>query len=201
MVDDPDDDTGTDDTGTEDDWTPPTREEFEKLKGDLGRTREEAKQHRLKLKAEREKASGNGSGATSAAPGGQPAIDLEGERRKWQAETDKRIIGERARTALAAAGLVIPDGQDSNAAISRAVRMMDLDSCALTDTGSVSGLDAELDSLRAMYPGMFKAARRTGASVDGGTAGRSGASSTTTTGAKPSSAGKLAARWANGGKD
>jgi hypothetical protein len=198
-----DDDDKTDDAGTEDEWTPPSKEDYEKLAGDLARTRAEAKDYRLKLKAAKEAANGTSNSTPVPSGGGQPAVDLEAERKKWQqeadAKTERRIIGERARTALAAAGLVIPDGQNADQVIGRAVRMMDLDSCSLTDGGSVSGLDAELDALRAQYPGMFKPARRT--SVDSGTAGRSGSRDASTTGSKPNSATKLAARWQNGGRD
>jgi hypothetical protein len=199
-----DDDDSTDDASTNtSEWTPPSKEDYEKLAGDLARTRAEAKDYRLKLKAAREAANGTSNSTPVSSGGGQPAIDLEAERRKWQqesdAKTERRIIGERARTALAAAGLVIPEGQNADQVIGRAVRMLDLDSCSLSDSGSVSGLDAELDALRAQYPGMFKSQRRS--SVDSGTAGRSGSRDRETTGAKPSSANRLASRWQNGGRD
>jgi hypothetical protein len=197
-----DDDTGTENEneneGTED-WKPPTKEEYDALVAKLGRTSSEAKEYRLKLKAEREKANGTSSN-TAPAGSAAPAVDLEAERRKWQAETDKRIIGERARTALAASGLVIPEGQNADSVIGRAVRMLDLDSCTLSDSGSVSGLDSEIDALKAQYPGMFKTTRRS-SGVDGGTAGRSGSRDSGTTGAKTTSASRLASRWQNGGRD
>lgn len=197
MADEDDDkDTGTDDTGTddkdedeEDEYTPPSAEEWKRVQAALSKANAEAKQRRIELRKQREEE------ARKAASGDDAAKSLEAERAKWQAETDTEIIRERAATALAAAGLHVPDGKTPEDVVRRAVRLLDLGAVTRDKNGKVEGLSEAIEELREEMPNLFgKRGAASGASRGVGSA--SGGAGRGQSNEKPKSASqKLAEVW------
>ena len=172
----------------EDEYTPPSKEEWEKTQQALTKANGEAKKYRLRLKTEREKA--GQSAASDAATGGASPAEVEKARkeaeREVMAKADSRIIKSEAKSALVAAGLV----DTSPDAVKRVVRMLDMDDLSVDDDGEVEGLDDAVRSLMSTTPALFRT-KKTVAKTGGGTGTRKDGAGAGT--AKKSSASRLAA--------
>lgn len=74
------------------------------------------------------------------------------------------VVKTAARGALAEAGLILPKGKEQ-AALGKALKLLDMDEIDLSDDGEVEGLEEQIDELKGLYPELFakKGTRR----VDG----------------------------------
>lgn len=132
-------------------WQPPTKAEFEKMQRDLARANRESKERREKL-AELAKAT----------------EDADGKRSREQAEAAEArykpiAVRAAARAAFLEAGL--PAGTDGMAKL---VRLLDLDAIDVTDDGEVSGLQEQVNQLKADFPALFATPRQRAPRLDTG---------------------------------
>lgn len=190
------DDEGKDDTGQDDDdqddWTPPSKEEWERTTEALSKGNNEAKKWRLRAQGKDDKWSVPGwqkpdedegaddEGGKKPAP---PKVNAEQVRREAEEETRAKIkpglVAAAARDALRDAGLVVPAGKDkSDQAFKRALRLIDLGEIEVDEDGSVSGVDDQVRAVKRDYPELF--AKKGGKAVDAG-AGSNGDPGTKTT--------------------
>jgi len=122
-----------------DDWTPPTKEEHERMQRALAKANAEAKDWRTKHKA---LADQHGSDADKAA--------------REQAEAaEKRYKPVAVRAAAKAAFLEAGLQGATPDRVAKLVRMLDLDSLDIDDSGDVSGLADQVASIKKDYPELF----------------------------------------------
>lgn len=138
-------DTDPDDRGG-DDWTPPSKEEHEKMTRTLAARKKERDDARRELAALKAGQTG-GTGKT------EPPADPEAK--------TKRQAG---LAALTGAGLTKEQAKD-------AVRLLNLSGLEVDEDGDVDGIDDAVADLRTKFPGLFP--RKAGGKVD--TADRGGA--------------------------
>jgi hypothetical protein len=142
--DDPDDDADSKDgTSGDDTDVDEMKRELTRLKRQLRRANKEAQRLRQagtagdpKLKEEKEQAE-------------QQTASLRSEVDSWR----KRTLRAEARSAFAAAGTL------SKAQISRLVKMVDLSDVDIDEAGEVSGLEEQIEEIKADFPDLFNPAR------------------------------------------
>lgn len=157
----PDDDgPDTDDADdAEDDWTPPSREEWERVQKSLTDANAEAKKHRLAAR-EAKRTARSAARTAEKAPDGSPQQD-EAEavaRAKQEAaeEAERRYkpaaIRSAAEAKLIKAGLQDP----TDRRIAKLVKRLDMDDIDVDlDTGAVDGLDDQIEELRDDFAELF----------------------------------------------
>lgn len=175
------DDNGTEGaSGDEDEYEPPTKEEWDRTRAALAKTKQEARKHRLALKEARNNASQGASGDSEAA---KAAAEKAADEKYLP-----RIKRSAVKTALVAAGLADADKAD---VLKAAVRLVDLEDLDVDEDGDVDGVDDAVAELKSKFPGMFTKTRAPRGKVSTGSRG-SGSSSGTEK-PKTSSASRLAA--------
>jgi hypothetical protein len=145
MADD-DTDTGTDQdaaTGS-DDWTPPSREEVDKLHKALAKANAEAKQRREQLQAAQR----------------QTEDDTGKAVREAQEAAEKRLKPVAVRAAAKAAFLEagLQGGSDR---VTKMAKLLDLDALEIDDDGEVTGLAEQVAAVKEDYPELFTAEKQT----------------------------------------
>ncbi|MFC5947067.1 phage scaffolding protein [Pseudonocardia lutea] len=125
---DEDDDTDESDED-EGEWTPPTREEWEKVQRQLRRANNEAKKRRLRDKE-------------------KPA-----ESEDAAARYKPLVIRAEAKAALVAAGL----NDTSEGRVKKLLRMIDVEDIEIGDDGELDGLEDQIESIKEDWPELFKA--------------------------------------------
>lgn len=125
-----------------DEWTPPSREEWDRTRKALAAANQEAKDRRERLKELQAKTE-----------------DADGKAAREQAEAAERrykpiAVRAAAKAAFLESGLqgVTPER------VSKLTRLLDLDSIDVNDDGDVSGLDEQVAAIKADYPELFTAA-------------------------------------------
>jgi hypothetical protein len=157
------DDSGEPDDGGE--YTPPSKEEWEKVQRTLRKRKEEAAQARREAAQARDAAAGKGK------------ADDDDAVAKAQEASDNRARRSAGITALVEAGL-------TKAAAKDALPLLKLDKLAVDADGDVDDDDLEdaVSALKAKFPGMFSKDGRVKApkarTADGG--GRDGGTKTAT---------------------
>lgn len=141
-----DDSTTQDDTGTDqdnatgqDDWTPPSKEEVDKLHKALAKANQEAKQRREQLQALQRQSEG----------------DSEKAVREAQEAAEKRLKPVAVRAAAKAALLEAGYQNPTSERLTRAIRQLDLDALEIDDDGEVSGLADQVKAFKDDYPELF----------------------------------------------
>lgn len=134
-VDPQDDDLDPDDGG---EWTPPTKEEWEKVQGTLRKRKEEAATARREAAAAREAAAGKGTD------------DAGKEAAKVQEASDNRARRAAGLTALVEAGMTKAQAKD-------AVGLLKLKDLSVDEDGDVDGVEDAVGYLKEKFPGMFPA--------------------------------------------
>lgn len=128
---------GTDDKTTE--WTPPTKDEWEKTQRALTKANAEAKDRREKLRELQAKSE-----------------DADGKAAREQAEAaEKRYKPIAVRAAAKAAFLESGLQGGSPDRVAKLVRMLDLDAIIVDEDGDVSGLDDQVSAIKKDYPELF----------------------------------------------
>lgn len=123
-------------------WTPPTKDEHERMQRALAKANAEAKTHREKLTAlQRQNEDDAGKAAREQA---------EAAEKKYK----PIAVRAAAKAAFLEAGLQggTPDR------VSRVVRMLDLDSIEIDDSGDVTGLVDQVAAIKKDYPELFSPA-------------------------------------------
>lgn len=64
------------------------------------------------------------------------------------------LVKTAARTAFVEAGLVLPKG-NSDSAMARVVKLLDLDDLQITDDGQIDGLREQVEEIRGDFPELF----------------------------------------------
>ena len=129
-----------DEEGEEDEFTPPSKDEWERTTAALKKANAEAKKYRLRAKGKEQKGDEEG------------AEDDEAKAKKAAAEAESkwkpRIVKSEAKVALRDAGLVgKPD---------RLLSLIDYDEVEVDEDGDVAGLEGEVDRLKDEFPELFK---------------------------------------------
>jgi hypothetical protein len=134
----------------DDEYTPPTREEHERMKRALAKANNEAKKSRLKLKDLLKAAPESKDGKTD-----DKSKELDRERIRSEvseaeeARWKKRVVRQAAKAALLEAGL---RGDPTKLA-----RLVDEDDVEVDDDGEISdGLEEQIDSIKEDYPDLFE---------------------------------------------
>lgn len=147
-------DTG-DDAGSgaskETEWTPPTKDEWERTKAALAKANGEARDNRLKLRDAK-----------------QASEDADSKAAREAAEAaEKRLkpvaVRSAARAAFLEAGLT--DAKPER--VAKLLRMLDLDELDITDDGEVAGLDEQVTAIKADYPELFAKSKQGAPRIDG----------------------------------
>lgn len=130
------DDSDDSDESEEDEWTPPSREDWEKVQAALKKAQAEAKRRRLANKAK------EGADIPEGAEAVEKAVaEAEG---KWKT----KVIRAEARGALASAGV-------DSAKLNKALRLLDMDEIDVDEDDEVHGLEDQIDELREEFPELF----------------------------------------------
>lgn len=137
-----------------DDGKPFTKADHDALQTALAAARKEA---RTAKRAAKGKPADKDAAATEAAQAAE-------------AKYKPIVVKTAARGALAEAGLILPKGKEQ-AAIGKALKLLDMDEIDLTDDGDVEGLEEQIDELKGLYPELF--ARKGTRRVDGADRGTS----------------------------
>lgn len=130
-----DEETGDDTEGEETEYTPPTREEWERVTKALERANAEAKKRRL---AQRKKPNDKDGDAPDVEKAVAEAESV------WRAKTIKFA----ARGALASAGV-------DSAKLNKALRLLDTDDLDLNEDDEVEGLEDQIEELKEEFPELF----------------------------------------------
>jgi hypothetical protein len=141
-----DDDTAQTDTGIDppadtpsDDWTPPSKEDYEKLQKALAKANAEAKTRREQLQAAQRQTEDDAGKAV----------------REAQEAAEKKLKPVAVRAAAKAALLEAGYQNPTPERLTRAVKQLDLDSIEIDDDGEVSGLAEQVAAVKADYPELF----------------------------------------------
>lgn len=173
-----DDDTGEDDTGTgapdeggddedEDDEPQPfvkadgkpfTKADYDALQAALKKSRREARAAKRGTPAGDE-----GDGEAAAQQAVQAAQQAATE--KWK----PMVVRTAARAVFAEAGLVADGG-----AMTKVLKMLDLDDLDVTDDGDVEGLEDQVEDIKRDFPALFGAVKQRTPRGDVGNKGDSG---------------------------
>lgn len=129
-------------------YVAPSQEEFEKVKAALAKANEEAKNNRLALKEQK-----------------QTEQSADSEALKNEATTYKNLfLKTAASSALKDAGVT--------GSADRLFKLLDLDAIEVNTDGEVSGIEDQIDGLKADFPELFsKPAPKKKASVNAGNTG------------------------------
>jgi hypothetical protein len=120
-------------------WTPPTKDEHEKMQRALAKANAEAKTHREAVKALQAKTE-----------------DADGKAAREAAEAaEKRYKPVAVRSAAKAAFLEAGLQSATPDRVAKLVRMLDLDALTIDDDGDVTGLEAQVKAVKSDYPELF----------------------------------------------
>jgi hypothetical protein len=125
-------------------WTPPSREEWEKVTASLRETASESKRRKEKLR-ELEAATATAEEKAAKEIAEKATREAEG---RWL----PRVVASEARSALAGAGC-----KD----VKRFARLVDTSTITFGDDGEPIGLDDQVAALKADYPEAFRKERAT----------------------------------------
>lgn len=136
-----------------DEWTPPTRDEVERMQKALAEANAEAKRNRLRLRelrrGQRTTEAKQGSGADDGADTARAVQEAaEAAERKFKPVA----VRAAARAKFLEAGL---DPEDKGA-MSRLLRLVDMDEVDLDDDGDPVGLDEQIDDIKDDFPRLFE---------------------------------------------
>lgn len=158
------------------DWTPPTQQDWENVQLALKKARQDAR------------------AAKRTAPPAEDAPDVDkavaAASEAASAKYKPLVVKAHARAAFAEAGLVMPKGK-TDAALARALRLLDLGDIDVDDNGEVTGLTEQIEEIKGEFPELFaqKAARP--ARIDSADKGNAG-------NGKPKSSAEVMAAMING---
>lgn len=143
-----------------DDWTPPSKEDYDKLQKALAKANAEAKQRREQLQAAQRQTEDDAGKAA------REAVEAAEKRLKPVA------VRAAAKAAFLEAGL-----QGGSDRVAKMAKLLDLDALEIDDDGEVTGLADQVAAVKADYPELFSQekqprAPRVSASDRPGTNGR-----------------------------
>jgi hypothetical protein len=170
------DDTGSDtEDETEEEYEAPDQGTWTKTTEALTKANNEAKKWRLRAQGKDPKwtpappAKDDDTEDKPAGPKPKP-VNVDAIRREAEeaalAKAKPGLVRSAARDALRDAGLVVPTGAKSEAALARAFRLIDLEEVDVDEDGTVSGLEDQVRAVKRDYPELF--AKRGGRNVDAG---------------------------------
>lgn len=127
-------------------WTPPSREDWDTLQTALKKARQDARSAKRDAQKPAEDAPDPDKAAAEA------TAAAEGKFKPL-------IVKARARSAFAEAGLVLPK-DNPEGALSRALKLLDLDDIDVADDGQVDGLREQVEAIRRDFPELFVTTRK-----------------------------------------
>jgi hypothetical protein len=155
---------GQDEPALREDGKPVTAADWAALREALTKARKDART------AKRTAKGGSGT-ATGGAGSEEGAPNVDEIRRESETAAEAKwkptVVRTAARAAFAEAGLV--SGKSGDAAMKRAIRLLDLADLDVDEDGNVEGLEEQIDEIKADFPELFAARRngRPGGGVDG----------------------------------
>lgn len=145
----PDDDPEPDEPDPAAAWTPPSKEEWERVKRTMVKRKEEKLAVQKELNALRDQ-------SRTAETEHEKAVREAAERA--EARYKPIVVNKAARAALIQAGglaAVEDDKAKADARMKRLLKLIDLDDLSIDDDGEVLGLDEQIEGLKADYPELF----------------------------------------------
>jgi hypothetical protein len=173
-----------DDETTDDEveFEAPDKDTWTKTTDALSKANAEAKKWRMRAQGKDEKWSVPGWQKAQEEPADEddepvkkparrtPKVNEEAIRREADeaalAKAKPGLVKAAARDAFRSAGLLIPEKGDSAPAITRAFRLLDMDSVDVDEDGDVSGIDEAVKAVKREYPELF--ARKGARAVNAG---------------------------------
>ena len=168
----PDEGQGQPEPLLKDDGTPFTRSDLEALTEALRKARQEARAARKGAKHSADGDTADEGAPVDESPGVSTDEQVRAEvTREVESKFKPVIVKMAARMAFAEAGLNMPKGKE-DAAVERALRLLDVEGIEVGEDGSVSGLVGQVEELKSDYPELFVSMVRHSAAVDGADRGR-----------------------------
>jgi len=157
-ADDEDDDEGKkSDEDEDEEWTPPTKEEWEKTRKALADANGEAKTYRLKLRETRQAARAK---AEEKQPGATDKVDkkevAEAVAEAVAAAEKKLKPGLVRSTAVAGLIKLGLDPETPDPKLTKLLKTLDLDDIDVEDDGTIQGLDDQLAEIKDDFPELFE---------------------------------------------
>lgn len=131
-------------SGEPTEYAPPSEAEWKRTQEALARANAEAKKHRLKVRELSKTADGTDDEKT----------------RKAAEDAEKRFKPVAVRSAAKAAFLEAGLNDATPDRLKKLLRLIEMDDVDVDDDGDVSGLDDQVESIKADYPELFKAPER-----------------------------------------
>lgn len=152
--------TETEESNENEEWTPPSKEDWDNLVSTLKKVRREARAAAKGAKKD------EGEGGTDAAA-------IEAARAEVEGRYKPMLVRQAARAALVSNGLALPkDKAKEDQAISRAMRLIDMEEVEVGEEGEIEGLSDQIVAIRQEFPELF--IRRGGRDIEAGDRGGSG---------------------------
>lgn len=133
----------------DDEYVPPSRDEWTRTQAALKKANEDAKRNRLRARELEEKTRADETEHEKA---------LREAREQGESKFRSPLVRAAARAALSEAGaFAVAEGDAGKVRdrFERLYKLIDTDGVSVDDDGEVSGLEAELDTLRTQYPEFF----------------------------------------------
>ncbi|WP_445520443.1 phage scaffolding protein [Streptomyces sp. NEAU-174] len=133
----------------DDDYVPPSRDEWTRTQAALKKANEDAKRNRLRARELEEKTRADETEHEKA---------LREAREQGEAKFRSPLVRAAARAALSEAGaFAVAEGDAAKIRdrFERLYKLIDTDGVSVDDDGEVSGLEAEIDTLKSQYPEFF----------------------------------------------
>jgi len=173
-----DEDTDADDTGGDGDDDPDAgkseadlRAELKRLRGSSTRNAREAEKWRLRAQGKNGKKDDTDTDGDKDKFTKDDVDDLtERTKEATRAELMPAIIRSQGRSVLESLGMAFPkDAKDAKAALTRTLKLANVDDLELNEDGEVEGLEHELREVKRLYPQLFRGGRvRTPGNAGGG---------------------------------
>lgn len=138
-----------------DDYTPPSKEEWERVKRTLAARKQEKLDVQRQLNELRDKHKEQESDSEKA---------IREAAEQAEARYKPIVVNKAARAALIQAGAtaaVEGDKAKTEARLGRLLKLLDVTDLRVEDDGEVLGLEEQIDALKADYPELFEAAEKT----------------------------------------
>jgi hypothetical protein len=158
-ADEDEEDDGEGEGDKDEEYTPPSREEWERVQAALAKANDEAKKRRLALREAKKKAATEAEAAVAKTTRTTAAADkkaLDDAVAKAAKETEDRLkpglVRAEAKAGLIQRGL---DPETSDARLTKLLRTLDMDDIEVDGDGGVDGLADQLDEIAADFPELF----------------------------------------------
>lgn len=171
-----------------DDWTPPSREDYEKLvegkrkaDAEAATRRKYLRQHGIDLKTgnkinpDPEPEPDDEAARKDDAPAGPSQAEIRRQIEKAAAEAELRGM-RKTKTLVTGVNAALSEAGWNGTRLGSLMKLVDLDEVDIDDDGEITGLAEQIDQVKADFPELFKRTRGSaGTSNSGAGSGQNGA--------------------------